>query len=154
MASETTRGGEADAEARGRRGDAALHQAQREPAAGEAAAHGEDRRNPGVPGGLPERETVHVHQVLRGPVGPEEVAHHAEGVGGDEDPQAAVAQHGGVGGAAAATARARRRARRATQMPQRNPGEAEHAGDDERVTPAVAHRDPGGQRRRERSSPG
>ena len=76
--------------------DPAVHQTQGEPSAGESADQREQRRNPGVPGGLPEREPLRIHQVLRGPVGPQRVAHHAQCIGRDEGPQAAVAQQFGV----------------------------------------------------------
>ena len=69
-------------------------------------------------------------------------------VGRGEDPKAAVAQHGGVG---RAMLRGRGRGRGAARHPepQRNPGEAEHAGHDEGVAPSAAHRNPRGQQGRD-----
>ena len=137
---------QADAKARGRRRHAAPDEAQREPSAGEPADRGEHRRNPHVPDGLLERQPVRGHHVESGPVEPEVVAHHAERVGDHEHPQAAVAQHGG-----AAVLLGHLAGRRAAggPVPQRNPGEAEHSGDDEGGAPTAAHRDPGGQHRRD-----
>ena len=73
------------------------------------------RRNPGVPRRLRQRQVVHVHQILRRPVGPQRVAHHAERVGQHEGPQAPVAQH--VSRTRPWAVSARRRCRHAARRP-------------------------------------
>ena len=95
-----------------------------------------------------QREMVHVHQILRGPVGPQRIAHHAERIGSDESPQTPVAQQFGV-----------RRSRDGFRQPARSwravqfqtgiHSEPENARQHERHAPSVAHRDPGGDGRRE-----
>ena len=71
--SATSRRGKAHARARGGGGEPRSIEAERKPSAGETAERGGERRNPGVPGRLHQREAARFHQEQRGPVGPERV---------------------------------------------------------------------------------
>src|ERR1039458_9715866 len=93
-------------------------------------------------------ERASMASLMRGPVGPERIAHHAERVGRDEGPQAAVAQNpGGAGLCRSGRGGGGHAASR--PVPHGNPHEAEDSGEDERVAPSATHRNPSGQRRGE-----